>query len=146
MSDLAPFVAASLRDKVVDDLLEENKQLRAQLNANITSSRKVLVSGLNGEIFAEGRLDEGGDVGSFFFVNLKAGGAQCSTMEQFHAIELHVGDLYNTYLSDHASPTRIQAFGENFVRNFADNATPIHFGHFEVYNPETRRADISFST
>ena len=42
MSDLAPFVlvAASLLDKVVEDLLEENKQLRAQLNANITSTAK----------------------------------------------------------------------------------------------------------
>jgi hypothetical protein len=81
-------------------------------------------------------LDEGGDVGSFFFVNLKAGAAQCSTMEQFHAIELHIGDLYNIHLADNAI----------YNINDADNATPIHFGHFEVYNPETKRADISFST
>jgi hypothetical protein len=31
MSDLAPFVAATLRDKVVQDLQEENKQLRAEM-------------------------------------------------------------------------------------------------------------------
>jgi hypothetical protein len=127
MSDLAPFVAAFLREKVLDDLLEENKQLRAQLNANITSSRKVLVSGLGGEIYAEAQLDEDGHciLEGYWHLDLKAGTAQCSSMEQFRAIELHIGDLHKVVL--------------------ASNAPSQNFGYFNFYDPETRRADISFA-
>jgi hypothetical protein len=128
MSDLAPFVAAFLRDKVVDDLLEENKQLRAQLNANITSSRKVRISGLGGEIYAEGRLDEDGHpiLQGYWHLDLKAGTARCSSMEQFRAIELHIGDLHKIVL--------------------ASNAPGQNYGNFNCYDPETRRADISIAT
>ena len=128
MSDLAPFVAAFLREKVLDDLLEENKQLRAQLNANITSSRKVRISGLGGEIYAGAQLDEDGHLilEGYWHLDLKAGTAQCSSMEQFRAIELHIGDLHKVVL--------------------ASNAPNQNYGYFNFYDPDTRRADISFAT
>jgi hypothetical protein len=50
MSDLAPFVAAALKDKVVADLLEENRRLKRQ----VESFRRVRVTGKNGfPVYAE---------------------------------------------------------------------------------------------
>jgi hypothetical protein len=60
MTDLAPFVASVLRDMVVDELQEEIRQLRVRLAASIGSSRTVSISGVNGEIYAEGHVDEDG--------------------------------------------------------------------------------------
>jgi hypothetical protein len=110
MSDLALFVAAFLREKVLDDLLEENKQLRAQLKANITSSRKVRISGRGGEIYAEAQLDEDGHciLEGYWHLDLKAGTAQCSSMEHFRAIELHIGDLHKVVLASNV-PVKISA-------------------------------------
>jgi hypothetical protein len=128
MSDLAPFVAAFMREKVLDDLLEENRLLRVQLNASITSSRKVCISGLGGEIYAEAHLDEDGHpiLEGYWHLDLKAGTAQCSSMEQFRAIELHIGDLHKIVL--------------------AANTPSNKYGYFNFYDPETRRADISLAT
>jgi hypothetical protein len=128
MSDLAPFVAAFLRDKVLDDLLGEIKLLQAQLKANITSSRKVRISGLGGEIYAKAQLDEDGHpiLHGYWHLDLKAGTARCTSMEQFRAIELHIGDLHKVVL--------------------ASNAPGQNYGYFNFYDPETRRADISFAT
>jgi len=44
MSDLAPFVAAALRDKVVAELLEENQRLKGQ----VKSFQRVRITGKNG--------------------------------------------------------------------------------------------------
>eukprot|EP00978_Attheya_sp_CCMP212_P001071 scaffold2197_cov57-Attheya_sp.AAC.1 len=52
MSDLAPFVAATLRDKVVDDLMKENAALRLQLSR----TQKIEVTGLNGAPVVEIRV------------------------------------------------------------------------------------------
>lgn len=47
MSDLAPFVAATIRDRVVDDLMTENQRLREELIASrrikVTSNRQRLL-------------------------------------------------------------------------------------------------------
>ena len=59
MSDLGPFVAAHLRDKVITDLLKENKQIKTQLN----SARRIAITGPGGspvyaeEDFSRGRYD-----------------------------------------------------------------------------------------
>jgi hypothetical protein len=110
MSDLAPFVAALLRDRV------------------IRSSRKVRISGLGGEIYAEAQLDEDGHalLHGYWHIYLKPGTTRCSSMEQFRAIELHIGDLHKVVL--------------------ASNAPDENYGYFNVYEPETRRADISVGT
>eukprot|EP00956_Cyclotella_meneghiniana_P011851 scaffold16650_cov38-Cyclotella_meneghiniana.AAC.5 len=55
MSDLAPFVAAQLRDKVVTDLLEENKRLRDQLN----NAYQVRITSDNGNTLATAALTSG---------------------------------------------------------------------------------------
>ena len=55
MSDLAPFVAAQLRDKVVTDLLEENKRLRDQLN----NAYQVRITSDGGNTLATATLTSG---------------------------------------------------------------------------------------
>ena len=56
MSDLAPYVAAALRDKVVDDLLDENRKLREQLD----NARKVEITGKDGSpVYATGAFQDG---------------------------------------------------------------------------------------
>ena len=64
MSDLAPYVAAVLRDKVVCDLLEENEALREQNRATREQNRAtqmVAVTGQDGApIYAQGNFEEDG--------------------------------------------------------------------------------------
>lgn len=56
MSDLAPFVAAALRDKVVNDIQEENKKLM-ELYAN--RAKQVRVTGAHGTpVYAMGSIDD----------------------------------------------------------------------------------------
>lgn len=56
MSDLGPFVAAHLRDKVIADLLQENKQLKKQL----VNARRVTITGPGGStVYAEGDFSKG---------------------------------------------------------------------------------------
>ena len=56
MSDLAPFVAAALRDKACNDLLEENRALQKTQ----TEARTVEITGPDGTpVFAKGMIHEG---------------------------------------------------------------------------------------
>ena len=54
MSDLAPFVAAALRDKVVLDMLQEVEELKRQLSR----ARRVTIQGTTG-VWAEAQLEDG---------------------------------------------------------------------------------------
>ena len=57
MSDLAPFVAATLKDKVVTDLHEENKQLRAEKHA---SQLVEITCPKRHPVYAQGHLKNNG--------------------------------------------------------------------------------------
>ena len=58
MSDLAPFVAATLRDKVVADLKEEIERLQNKLGC----ARAVEITGENGSpVYARADLEKDGD-------------------------------------------------------------------------------------
>ena len=54
MSELAPFVAAALRDKVVLDMLHEVEELKRQLSR----ARRVTIQGRSG-VWAEAQLEDG---------------------------------------------------------------------------------------
>jgi hypothetical protein len=57
MSDLAPFVAAALRDKVVKELMEENQAIRQQLQ----QARRVEITGPGGTpVHAQAQFDDDG--------------------------------------------------------------------------------------
>eukprot|EP00978_Attheya_sp_CCMP212_P002719 scaffold5585_cov57-Attheya_sp.AAC.1 len=56
MSDIAPFVAATIRDKVVDDLMKENADLKLKLSR----MQEIELTGPNGTpVYATGMLDQG---------------------------------------------------------------------------------------
>lgn len=58
MSDLAPFVAAILKDKVVQDLIEENESLRKKNNAMKLVMNGIEITGPRGQpVYATGSLD-----------------------------------------------------------------------------------------
>jgi hypothetical protein len=60
MSDLAPFVAAALRDKVVAELYEENRALTSQLERERTYSQSVAITGPRGSpIYAKALFQDG---------------------------------------------------------------------------------------
>ena len=60
MSDLAPFVAATLRDKIVDDLKTENEKLREELARVADRQLAVQVTGPNGApVYYETSLKRG---------------------------------------------------------------------------------------
>mgnify|MGYP000243783234 CR=1 FL=1 len=128
MSDLAPFVASVLREMVVDELQEEIRQLRARLSASITSSCTVSVSGVIGDIIAEGHLDNDGhlreDSADYWQVDLTPGTIHCSSMEQFRAIEIRIGDLRKSVLEP----------------NSADR----DYGYFTHYDPDYSEVGITF--
>lgn len=61
MSDLAPFVAAALRDKVIDELLRENAELRGQLE----ETKVITVTGPNNSpVYAKAQFDSGRHAGA----------------------------------------------------------------------------------
>lgn len=64
MSDLAPFVAAVLRDKVILDQLEEMKDLRRQLKR---ARQVAVISNVEADtiVFAEGQLEDGNAIDPF---------------------------------------------------------------------------------
>jgi hypothetical protein len=129
MTDLVPFVASILRDMVVDELQEEIRQLRAQLAASVGSSRTVTISGVNGEIYAEGQVDEDGHPrngsGRFWQIDLKPRAIQCSSMEQLRAIEIRIGDL-RKFVLECIEPDQ-------------------RYGYFTRYDPEINQANLSFT-
>eukprot|EP00978_Attheya_sp_CCMP212_P031276 scaffold117602_cov51-Attheya_sp.AAC.1 len=129
MTDLAPFVASVLRDMVMDELQEEIRELRSRLAASIGSSRTVSISGVNGEIYAEGHMDEDGhprvNSESFWQIDLKPRAIQCSSMEQFRAIEIRIGDLRKSVLECEIPDQR--------------------YGYFRHYDPETSQANLTFA-
>jgi hypothetical protein len=129
MADLAPFVASILRDVVVDELQEENRQLRARLSTSIRSSRTISISGVNGEIYAEGHLDDDGhpregDAEQVYWqVDLMPRALQCSSMEQLRAIEICIGDIRKSGLECDDTDERC--------------------GWFPYYDPDISEADIT---
>mmetsp|Transcript_8022 Transcript_8022/g.11572 ORF Transcript_8022/g.11572 Transcript_8022/m.11572 type:complete len:229 (-) Transcript_8022:2105-2791(-) len=55
MSDLAPFVASTIRDKVVSDMMDEINALKSRLE----ESRRVLISGPEGfPVYAKAQLND----------------------------------------------------------------------------------------
>jgi hypothetical protein len=57
MSDLAPFVAAVLRDKVVQELMEENEAMRKQ----VATFKTVEITGPDGDpVYTRAQFDEDG--------------------------------------------------------------------------------------
>lgn len=90
MSDLAPFVAAALKDKTVIDLLEENQKLRQ----NLAKTRVVEVTGPGGSpVYAKGKMNQGectagGENWTVYLVQ----GSPCP-LDQLSTMEIRLGGI-----------------------------------------------------
>jgi hypothetical protein len=90
MSDLAPFVAATIRDKVVADLKEENDKLRKQLRQRWTV--EVLRNDEESRVvYATGQFDQGQPDSPFWEVSLSE--AISCPLSALKNVELHVGGI-----------------------------------------------------
>ena len=99
MSDLAPLVAAVLRDKTVADLLEENNQLKRKFAKITTEVNTVKIKTGHGEdevVYAKGEVDkdgweqEDGDCPRWM-VDLSTTGVQCHYTELLD-VQVSIGD------------------------------------------------------
>jgi hypothetical protein len=91
MSDLAPFVAAVLKDSVTADLLEENRKLRLELQ----KCRTVSITGPNGApVYAVGRFEEGMHSGNpnLWAVSLHETGVSFS-LADLRSVEVRLGGI-----------------------------------------------------
>lgn len=106
MSDLGPFVAAHLRDKVIADLLHENTQLKMQLG----SARKIAITGPGGspvyaeKDFSKGRYDPNIMPGEWWEVPLASQPGQLPanscTLSIVPSCELRIGSFVKIKLGE----------------------------------------------
>lgn len=106
MSDLGPFVAAHLRDKVIADLLQENKKLKIQLS----SARKISITGPGGspvyveKDFSEGRYDPTVMPGEWWEVPFASQPGQvkenCCTLSTAPFCEVRIGSFVKIKLGE----------------------------------------------
>lgn len=106
MSDLAPFVAAALKDKVVADLLEENRRLKRQVD----SFQRVRITGKNGfPVYTEHDFTKGKPTDHGWWVvrlpSSKTPSTESTTpipcrMSQLADCEVHVGNFRNMTCRD----------------------------------------------
>jgi hypothetical protein len=106
MSDLGPFVAAHLRDKIIADLLEENKQLKTQLN----NARRISITGPGGspvyveEDFSNGRYDALVMPGEWWQVPFAKQPGQvpelCCTLSILQTCEVRIGNFVRIKVED----------------------------------------------
>lgn len=106
MSDLAPFVAATLRDKVVADMQEELRELNARLDA----SQLVQVTGPEGHpiyarsLFSKGNYDNNPELWKVEFPTVATKDSasqnlQC-TLSNLPEIEIRIGGICKARLSN----------------------------------------------
>jgi hypothetical protein len=124
MSDLAPFVAASIRDKVVADLKEENDKLRDQLRqrwAVEVGGDATKTEGSPRTLYATGQFDQGKSDRQFWTVSLSEA-ASCP-LSALQNAELHVGGILKAVFGN--TPD-VEAFFDNHWDD-NDNAHSIKF-------------------
>lgn len=106
MSDLASFVAATLRDKTVMELIEERDRLQQRVAtledevAQEVAHPTVSVTGPNGfPLFAKGKMEDGGpnpadDQRWIVDFTPQLGAASCSSIAQLKALEIRLCGRY----------------------------------------------------
>ena len=97
MSDIAPFVAAAIRDKTVVDLMEENNKLKRKLEKITTEANTIKIKKGNGDdevVYAKAEVDKDGwemedDVPRW----------QVDLAESSAEVKCHYSDLFNVQIS-----------------------------------------------
>lgn len=132
MSDLAPFVAACLRDKVVTDLQEEVQQLREQLQQEQLQSQTVAITGPCGSpvyaqaLFGDGKYDYSPELWKVDLLKKKKS-ARTTTSSKFRGpcfvenlsdMEVRIGGICKAKLSN--------GIVEGFVNDLENNYDDTH--------------------
>jgi len=134
MSDLAPFVAAALRDKVVADLQDEVKHLREQLEREKRQSQTVAITGPQGSpVYAHAQFRDGKHDYSpeLWKVELSTTGQRhsgCCLVEDLAEMEVRIGGICKAKLSNGI----VEGFVNDIENNYDDTrhrgALSIWFG------------------
>jgi hypothetical protein len=103
MSDLAPFVAATLRDKVIKDLMDENQAMRKQLQL----ARRVEITGPGGTpVHAQAQFDDDGSYAGnpdLWAVNFPEGKQMLPCpLAALEGIEIRVGGILKAKFASNA--------------------------------------------
>jgi hypothetical protein len=94
MSDLAPFVAAVIRDKVVTEQQCEIKSLRFLLEKERKSSRRVSITGPRGKpIFAESQFDDGNFDYSPELWKVEFSNSRMCSLTELRDMEVRIGGI-----------------------------------------------------
>ena len=105
-SDLAPFVLAVLRDKVLADQMEEIHQLREKLNV----FNRIAITSSNGDTYVEARMEDGYEVNSSkWIIDLSKKKPKSCSFRQFAIAELHMNGI------------RLGEIARDCVDGYADN-------------------------
>jgi hypothetical protein len=102
MSDLAPFVAAVLRDKVIVEIKQEIDGLKEKLR----ECRTVTITGPQGTpVYAEGRFEQGeyGDNAFLWDVALEQQLQQPCPLSALPSVEVRVGGMTKAQFSDNST-------------------------------------------
>lgn len=91
MSDLAPFVASVLRDQNVEELLEENQELRERL-ATLPMHLKLEITGRDGTpVYYTSSMDQGEPTGSGTLWQVGFPESQEIALDELPNLEVRVG-------------------------------------------------------
>jgi hypothetical protein len=118
MSDLAPFVAAALRDKVVAELYEEIQELRSELQGQRQQSQCVAITGPMGSpIYAQANFRDNGKFDyspELWKVEFPTTSQKGCTLAQLADMEVRIGGI---------AKARLMANGivEGFVNDVKNN-------------------------
>lgn len=119
MSDLAPFVAAALRDKVVTELQEEVAALRQTLEEERALAQRVAITGPRGSPvyatarFSDGDHDHSPELWKVDFSTKDAGGAECQ-VKDLAEMEVRIGGVCKARLSNGI----VEAFVNDVTNNY----------------------------
>jgi hypothetical protein len=130
MSDLAPFVAAALRDKVVTDLCSEIEELKLELEGQRTQSQLVTITGPRGNpvyaqaLFRSGNYDYSPELWKVEFTDFQNN--YCSLCD-FSNMEVRLGGICKARLGENT-----EAFVNDVLNNYdhdrKSGAVSIWFG------------------
>ena len=123
MSDLAPFVAATLRDKVIADLQSEIEQLKAQSQRERDRSQAVEITGPRGNpvysqaTFRSGNYDHSPELWKVEFVPPREPQQQSAcTLAELGDMEVRIGGICKARLAN--------GIVEGFVNDLNNNFNP----------------------
>ena len=139
MSDLAPFVAAAIRDKVIDELQDEISQLKSKLESERQKSQQVAITGPRGHpiyaqaSFRDGNFDYSPELWKVEFPRQSPSSLQqpqptsCS-LRAFSDMEVRIGGICKARLANGIVEGFVNDVHNNYNHNTKSGVVSIWFG------------------